>query len=60
VSRYEPIHIREIMASPFIKKSFEDVGCLGFCERIQEVGCHAKLKVSLPQISRRIRPQLQG
>jgi hypothetical protein len=31
------------MASTFIKKSFEDVGCLGFCERIQEVGCHAKL-----------------
>jgi hypothetical protein len=43
VSRYEPTQVREIMASPFIKKSFEDVGCLGFCERIQEVGCHAKL-----------------
>ena len=31
------------MASTFIKKLFEYVGCLGFCERIQEVGCHAKL-----------------
>ena len=43
MSRYEPTEIREIMASLFINKLFEDVGCLGFCERIQEVGCHAKL-----------------
>lgn len=25
------------MASPFLKKSFQDVGCLVFCEKIQEV-----------------------
>jgi hypothetical protein len=43
VSRYEPTQVREIMASPFTKKSFEDVGCLGFCERIQEVCFNAKL-----------------
>lgn len=43
VSRYEPTQVQEIMASSFIKKSFQDVGCLGFCEKIQEAGFHAKL-----------------
>ena len=31
------------MASSFIEKAFEDVGCPSFCERIQETSCHAKL-----------------
>lgn len=31
------------MASPYIKKSFQDVGCLGFYEKIQEVGSNFKL-----------------
>jgi len=30
------------MASSFIKKSFQDVGYLVFCEKIQEVGSNAK------------------
>lgn len=30
------------MTASFIKKSFQDVGCLGFFERIQEGGSHAK------------------
>ena len=43
ISRFEPSNMKEINASSYIEKSFEDVGCLGFCERIQEVECHAKL-----------------
>ena len=43
VSMYEPSHVKEIMASSFIRKAFEDVGCLGFCEKIQEADFHAKL-----------------
>ena len=35
--------MQEINASSFIKRSFEEVGCLGFCEKTQEVGCHANL-----------------
>lgn len=43
ISRYEPTHMQDINASSFTKTLFEDVGCLWFCEKIQEVGCHAKL-----------------
>ena len=42
VSMFETSNMKEINASLFIKKSFEDVGCLGFCERIQKVGFHTK------------------
>jgi len=42
VSRYEPSQVQEIMASPFINKYFQDAGCLGFCEKIQEVGSNFK------------------
>ena len=43
VSKYETTSMQEINASPFIKEAFEKVRCLGFCEKIQKVGCHSKL-----------------
>lgn len=43
ISRFEPSNMKEFNVSPFIKISFEDVGCLGFCERFQELGCYAEL-----------------
>ena len=42
-SRFEPSNLQEINASPYAKRSFENSACLRFCERIQEVGCHAQL-----------------
>ena len=43
ILRYEPTHMQEIDASEFIKRSFKQVGCLGFCEKVQEVGYHYEL-----------------
>ena len=42
-SRYEPTHIHDIIASSFINKSFEYVGCLGFYEKVQQVYYHCEL-----------------
>lgn len=33
-------------SSPFIKKSFEDAGCLRFCLRVEELKFHDKLTSS--------------
>ena len=40
---YEPSNCSEITSSPFIRKCFEDVNFLGFCQRVEEVGFHEKL-----------------
>ena len=42
-SRFEPSKLREINASSFAKRCFRNVGCMKFCEKIQEVGCHVSL-----------------
>ena len=36
-NRFEPTTIKEIIASPSIFSYFQDVGCLYFCKKIQEV-----------------------
>ena len=43
ISRYELINMQEISSSNFIKKSFGQVGYLGFCEKVKEVGYHCML-----------------
>jgi len=43
VSRFEPLNTQELISSPFSKQCFQNVGCLRFCEQIQQVGYHAKL-----------------
>ena len=43
IPRYEPSKCNEIISSPFITKCFEDVNCLGFCQRVEEVGYHEEL-----------------
>lgn len=40
---FEPSNCNEITSSPFSMKCFEDVNCLWFCERVQEVGYHEHL-----------------
>ena len=44
ISRYEPNHMQEINASIFLKKSFEQVGYLWFCKKVQEVGYNCDLE----------------
>lgn len=46
IYRYEPTHMQEINSLEFIRKSFEQAGCLGFCQRVQEVGYHHDLTSS--------------
>lgn len=48
------------MASPFIKKFFQDVGCLVFYEKIQEVGSNAKLTFIFPTNFRRDKANIAG
>ena len=48
------------MASSFIKKSFEGVGCISFFERIQEAGCHAKLTSLFATSFRRDKAKITG
>lgn len=43
ISIYDPTHMQELNASEFIRKSFEQAGCLGFCQKVQEVGYHHDL-----------------
>lgn len=43
ISRFEPSSMSEINASPFIKKYFEEAGCLSFCQKVQEVDYHQGL-----------------
>jgi len=43
VSRFEPLNTQDLVPSPFSKQCFQNVGCLGFCEQIQQVGYLAKL-----------------
>ena len=43
ILRFEPSSCNEITSSPFVMKFFEDVNCLGFCQRVQEVGYHEHL-----------------
>jgi len=43
VSRYEPLNTHEMMSSSLSKQCFHNVGCLGFCEQVQQVKYHAKL-----------------
>ena len=42
ISRYEPTLSHDIMSSPFLKKSFQDVGCLAFFPKVEELGFHDK------------------
>ena len=43
ILRFEPSNCNEITSSPFVMKFFEDINCLGFCQRVQEVGHHDHL-----------------
>ena len=43
ILRFEPSNCNEITSSPFFMKYFKDVNCLGFCQRVQEVGYHKHL-----------------
>jgi len=41
--RFEPSNFNEITSYLFLMKCFEDVNCLGFCQRVQDVGYHENL-----------------
>ena len=43
VSRFEPLKTQDLMSSSLAKKCFQNVGCIGFCEQLQQVKYHAKL-----------------
>jgi len=43
VIKYEPTSTQEIFSSSFIRKSFEDAGCLTFCKRIEQLKFHDQL-----------------
>jgi len=44
ILRFEPYNCNESTSSPFVMKCLEDVNCLGFCQRVQEVaGYHEHL-----------------
>ena len=43
IIRYSPTRVQDIMASPFLKKSFQDAGCLAYCQKIEEFGFSDKL-----------------
>lgn len=43
IIRYEPTSTHEIFSSPFIRKSFEDVGCLTFSQRNEQLKFHDQL-----------------
>lgn len=60
MSRYEPTQVQGITASSFIMKYFKNVGCLGFCDRIQEVGCHLRLTSLFANNFRRDKVNIAG
>jgi len=43
ILRYDPTNCNEINSSPFIRQCFEDVSCLGLCQRVGEVGLHEQI-----------------
>lgn len=57
----EPTSTQEIISSPFIKKSFEDAGCLSFFQKIEQLRFHDQMtsafatklrrdKVTIPRV----------
>lgn len=44
---FEPINIRELMASPLTVSCFKHVGCFDFCERVQQVQNYLELTIIL-------------
>ena len=59
-SIFETSSLQEINFSPYVNKSFEDTGCLRFCERVQEVGCDAQLISLFATIFRRDEANITG
>ena len=43
ILRFEPFNCHQITSSPFILKCFEDVNCVEFFQKIQEVGYNEQL-----------------
>lgn len=60
IIRYEPTKVQEIMVSQFFKKSFQDVGCLVFCQKIQELGFNEKLTSTFDNIVMRDKEAIVG
>jgi len=48
IIRGEPTKVQYIMASPFLKNSFKDAGCLVFFQKIKEQGFSDKLTSTMP------------
>jgi len=48
ILRFEPSNCNQITSSPFFVKFFEDVNCLGFCQRVQEIRYHEHLTSIFP------------
>ena len=42
-NRYEPITTQEVNESPSVLFNFHEVGCLEFCQKVQEVKSHLPL-----------------
>ena len=60
VSRFKPLNTQEFMSSSLAKHFFQNVGCLGFCEKIQQVGYHAKLTILFATNLRRDKVTIAG
>lgn len=43
VFRHEPTSTHEVLYSPIVMKYFEDVGCLKFCQKVEELKYHDQL-----------------
>ena len=43
IKGYEPITIKELMASPLNVSCFKHAGCFEFCERVQRIQYHFEL-----------------
>jgi len=48
------------MSSPFLRKSFEDAGYLGFYQRIEELGLNGKLTSTFSTSLRRDKVTIDG
>ena len=62
-NRFEPTTTQEINESPSVLFNFQEVGCLDFCQRVEDVTNHPPLMLILQQdneLSGKESPSLSG
>lgn len=60
INRYELTSAHDIMSSPSLKKSFQDVACLAFCQNIEELRFNDKLTSTFSTRLRRDKVTIDG